>query len=149
MLGKGRGIDDLLDMILLKAEMLELKANPKRYASGTVLEASLDKGEGPKATLLVQNGTLSNSDYVVVGEIYGKVRRMTNEYKKVLKSAGPSTPVSVIGLSGVPGAGDIDACWADPGKAERELGWKAQYVIRRACEDSWRWQKNNPSGYAE
>ena len=102
----GKGIDDLLDMILLKAEMLELKANPKRYASGTVLEASLDKGEGPKATLLVQNGTLSNSDYVVVGEIYGKVRRMTNEYKKVLKSAEPSTPVSVIGLSGVPGAGD-------------------------------------------
>ncbi len=102
----GMGIDDLLDMILLKAEMLELKANPKRYASGTVLEASLDKGEGPKATLLVQNGTLTNSDYVVVGDIYGKVRRMTNEYKKVLKSAGPSTPVSVIGLSGVPSAGD-------------------------------------------
>ena len=103
---KGDGIDDLLDMILLKAEMMELKANPKRYASGTVLEASLDKGEGPKATLLVQNGTLNNSDYVVVGEIYGKVRRMTNEFKKVLKSAGPSCPVSVIGLSGVPSAGD-------------------------------------------
>ncbi len=103
---KGMGIDDLLDMILLKAEMMELKANPKRYASGTVLEASLDKGEGPKATLLVQNGTLTNSDYVVVGEIYGKVRRMTNEYKKILKSAGPSCPVSVIGLSGVPSAGD-------------------------------------------
>ena len=103
---KGTGIDDLLDMILLKAEMMELRANPKRYASGTVLEASLDKGEGPKATLLVQNGTLTNSDYVVVGEIYGKVRRMTNEYKKILKSAGPSCPVSVIGLSGVPSAGD-------------------------------------------
>ncbi len=103
---KGMGIDDLLDMILLKAEMMELKANPKRYASGTVLEASLDKGEGPKATLLVQNGTLTNSDYVVVGEIYGKVRRMTNEYKKILKNAGPSCPVSVIGLSGVPSAGD-------------------------------------------
>ncbi len=103
---KGDGIDDLLDMILLKAEMMELRANPKRYASGTVLEASLDKGEGPKATLLVQNGTLTNSDYVVVGEIYGKVRRMTNEYKKILKSAGPSCPVSVIGLSGVPSAGD-------------------------------------------
>ncbi len=103
---KGEGIDNLLDMILLKAEMMELKANPKRYASGTVLEASLDKGEGPKATLLVQNGTLTNSDYVVVGEIYGKVRRMTNEYKKILKSAGPSCPVSVIGLSGVPSAGD-------------------------------------------
>ncbi len=103
---KGDGIDDLLDMILLKAEMMELRANPKRYASGTVLEASLDKGEAPKATLLVQNGTLTNSDYVVVGEIYGKVRRMTNEYKKILKSAGPSCPVSVIGLSGVPSAGD-------------------------------------------
>ena len=103
---RGDGIDDLLDMILLKAEMMELKANPKRYASGTVLEASLDKGEGPKATLLVQNGTLTNSDYVVVGDIYGKVRRMTNEYKKILKNAGPSCPVSVIGLSGVPSAGD-------------------------------------------
>ncbi len=102
----GDGIDDLLDAIILKAEMMELKANPKRYASGTVLEASLDKGEGPKATLLVQNGTLSSSDYVVVGDIYGKVRRMTNEYKKVLKVADPSTPVSVIGLSGVPSAGD-------------------------------------------
>ena len=103
---KGQGIDDLLDMIILKAEMMELKANPKRYASGTVLEASLDKGEGPKATLLVQNGTLNSGDYVVVGEIYGKVRRMSNEYKKVLKSAGPSCPVSVIGLSAVPSAGD-------------------------------------------
>ena len=103
---KGIGIDDLLDAILLKAEMLELKANPKRYASGTVLESSLDKGEGPKATLLVQNGTLTASDYVVVGSLYGKVRRMTNEYRQVLKSAGPSTPVAVTGLSGVPNAGD-------------------------------------------
>lgn len=100
------GIDELLEAIILKAEMLELKANPKRYASGTVLEASLDKGEGPKATLLVQNGTLTNSDYVVVGDIYGKVRRMTNEFRQVLKTAEPSCPVSVIGLSGVPNAGD-------------------------------------------
>ena len=103
---KKEGIDDLLDMILLKAEMLELKANPNRYAIGAVLEANLDKGEGPKATLLVQNGTLQSSDYVVVGEIYGKIRRMTNEFRQVLKSAGPSTPVSVIGLSAVPNAGD-------------------------------------------
>jgi translation initiation factor IF-2 len=100
------GIDDLLDMVLLKAEMLELKANPNRYAMGTVLEANLDKGEGPKATLLVQNGTLQSTDYVVVGEIYGKIRRMSNEFRQVLKSAGPATPVSVIGLSGVPSAGD-------------------------------------------
>lgn len=101
-----KGIDDLLDMIILKAEMCELKANPKRYAIGTVLEANLDKGEGPKATLLVQNGTLQATDYVVVGDIYGKIRRMTNEFRQVLKVATPSTPVSVIGLSGVPNAGD-------------------------------------------
>ena len=101
-----QGIDDLLELILLKAEMLELKANPSRYAIGTVLEANLDKGEGPKATLLVQNGTLNNGDFVVVGETYGKIRRMTNEYRAVLKTATPSTPVSVIGLSAVPSAGD-------------------------------------------
>ena len=102
----GQGLNDLLEAILLKAEMMELKANPNRYAIGTVLEANLDKGEGPKATLLVQNGTLKNSDYVVVGEIYGKIRRMSNEFGTVLKSAGPSTPVSVTGLSAVPNAGD-------------------------------------------
>ena len=100
------GIDELLEIILLKAEMLELKANPDRYAIGSVLEAELDKGEGPKATLLVQNGTLKSGDYVVVGEAFGKIRRMTNEHRAVLKSAGPATPVSVIGLSAVPSAGD-------------------------------------------
>lgn len=103
---KGEGIDELLENILLKAEMLELKANPSRYAIGTVLEANLDKGEGPKATLLVQNGTLNVGDYVVVGATYGKIRRMTNEHRAVLKTATPSTPVSVIGLSAVPSAGD-------------------------------------------
>lgn len=101
-----QGLGDLLDAILLKAEMMELKANPNRYAIGTVLEANLDKGEGPKATLLVQNGTLSAADFVVVGDIYGKIRRMTNENGMVLKSAGPSTPVAVTGLSSVPAAGD-------------------------------------------
>lgn len=100
------GIDNLLDAILLEAEMLELKANPERYAIGTVLEAELDPGCGPKATLLVQNGTLLSSDYVVVGTVYGKVRRMTNEHNKVLKSATPSVPVSIIGLNEVPLAGD-------------------------------------------
>ena len=103
---KGIGIDDLLENILLVAEMQELKANPRRYALGTVIEANLDKGEGPKATLLVQNGTLNFQDYVVLGSAYGKIRRMTNEYKKILKAAGPSTPVSIIGLSEVPNAGD-------------------------------------------
>lgn len=103
---KKQGIDELLELILTEAEMLELKANPSRYAVGTVLEAELDKGEGPKATLLVQNGTLLSSDYVVVGSTYGKVRRMMNEHKQVLKEATPSTPVSVIGLQEVPLAGD-------------------------------------------
>ena len=103
---KNIGVDNLLENILVVAEMLELKANPSRYALGTVLEAYLDKGEGPKATLVVQNGTLNSSDYVVVGTAYGRVRRMTNEYKKILRTAGPSTPVSIIGLSEVPVAGD-------------------------------------------
>ncbi len=102
----GEGIDALLDAILAKAEMLELKANPDRYAIGTVLESNLDKGEGPKATLLVQNGTLKTGDFVVVGEIYGKIRRMVNEHGETLTSALPSTPVSVTGLEAVPGAGD-------------------------------------------
>jgi len=103
---KNIGIKELLESILLVAEMSELKANPNRYAIGTVIEANLDKGEGPKATLLVQNGTLNFQDYVVVGTAYGKIRRMTNEYKKILKEAKPSTPCSVIGLSEVPNAGD-------------------------------------------
>lgn len=103
---KNVGIKELLENILLIAEMRELKANPNRYAIGTVIEANLDKGEGPKATLLVQNGTLTFQDYVVVGTSYGKIRRMTNEYKKIVKEAKPSTPVSVIGLSEVPNAGD-------------------------------------------
>lgn len=103
---KNIGVENLLENVLVVAEMLELKANPSRYALGTVLEAKLDKGEGPKATLLVQNGTLNSSDYVVVGSVYGCVRRMTNEYKKILKTAEPSTPVSIIGLNEVPVAGD-------------------------------------------
>ena len=103
---KNQGIKELLESILLVAEMQELKANPNRFAIGTVIEANLDKGEGPKATLLVQNGTLTFQDYVVVGTAYGKIRRMTNEHKKILKEAKPSTPVVVIGLSEVPNAGD-------------------------------------------
>ncbi len=101
-----KNIDGLLEAILLVAEMKELKANPDRYAMGTVLEAKLDKNEGPKATLLVQNGTLKEGDFLVVGTSYGKARRMTNEYKRIVNEALPSTPVSVIGLGEVPEAGD-------------------------------------------
>ena len=103
---KKLGISELLETIQLQAEMLQLRANPKRFAMGTVLEAELDKGEGPKATLLVQNGTLFSGDYVVVGTTYGKVRRMTNEHKQIMKECGPGTPCSVIGLAEVPLAGD-------------------------------------------
>ncbi len=99
-------IDGLLEAILTVAELSELKANPDRYALGTVLEAKLDKNEGPKATLLVQNGSLREGDYLVAGTGYGKARRMTNEFKKSLQVATPSTPVSVIGLAEVPLAGD-------------------------------------------
>lgn len=103
---KNIGIETLLENVLVLSEMLELKANPNRYALGTVLEAKLDKGEGAKATLLVQNGTLNSGDFVVVGAAYGRVRKMTNEYRTELKTAGPSTPVAIIGLTEVPVAGD-------------------------------------------
>ncbi|WP_303863295.1 translation initiation factor IF-2 [Alkalibaculum bacchi] len=102
----GEGIDTLLEMILLSAEMLELKANPKRLAKGSVVEAQLDKGRGAVATLLINTGTLRIGDIVVSGTTYGKVRAMVNDKGKRLKSAGPSAPVEIIGLSEVPEAGD-------------------------------------------
>ncbi|MHB7979432.1 translation initiation factor IF-2 [Clostridium sporogenes] len=100
------GIDDLLEMILLSSEILELKANPNRKAKGTVVEAKLDKGRGPVATLLIQNGTLRVGDSIVVGSTYGRIRAMFNDKGKNIKSAGPSTPVEILGLSEVPEAGD-------------------------------------------
>lgn len=107
------GIDELLETILVVAELKELKANPHRYAMGSVIEASLDKYEGPKATLLVQNGTLKVGDSVVIGNYYCKVRRMMNEYRQNLKSAVPSTPVVVTGIEDVPTAGDRFMAFAD------------------------------------
>ncbi|MGN1195301.1 MAG: translation initiation factor IF-2 [Acutalibacteraceae bacterium] len=100
------GIDSLLESILLVAEMLELKANPKRAAKGVVIEARLDKGRGPIATLLVQNGTLHAGDIVVAGSSVGRVRVMVNERGKRLKEAGPAVPVEVMGLDETPNAGD-------------------------------------------
>ena len=110
-------IEGLLEAILLVSEMKELKANPDRYAYGTVLEAKLDRNEGPKATLLIQNGTLKEGDFLVVGTSYGKARRMTNEFKKVLTVATPSTPVAVIGLAEVPEAGDRFMAFAEESEA--------------------------------
>ena len=116
----GQGIDNLLEMVLLTAEMADLKANPNRKARGTVIEAKLDKGRGPVATLLVQNGTLHAGDTVIAGTSVGRVRAMTNDDGKKIESAGPSVPVEIIGLAEVPGAGDIfDA--VDDEKMAREL----------------------------
>lgn len=122
-----QNIDGLLEAILTVAEMGELKANPDRYALGTVLEAKLDKNEGPKATLLVQNGSLREGDYLVVGTGYGKVRRMTNEFKKVLQVATPSTPVSVIGIAEVPLAGDRFMAFPSEQEA-REIALKRKQI---------------------
>lgn len=102
----GKGIDDLLDTISLQAEMLELKAPSEGAAKGTVIEARLDKGRGTIVTVLVQSGTLNKGDIVVVGQEYGRVRALFNENAETLKSAGPSTPVELLGLSGTPASGD-------------------------------------------
>jgi len=103
----GQGIEDLLEMLLLVAELHDLRADPHKPARGTVLEARLDRGRGPVATVLVQEGTLRVGDAVVVGEVYGKVRAMTDDRGQRLTEAGPSTPVEVVGLSDVPTAGDL------------------------------------------
>ena len=102
----GMGIDDLLENVLLVAEVKELKANPKRRAKGLVIESKLDRGRGPVATVLVQNGTLHQGDYVIVGNAVGRVRAMIDDKGKNIKSAGPSVPVEIVGLDDVPQAGD-------------------------------------------
>ena len=107
------GIEDLLENVLLVAEVKELKANPARRAKGLVIEAKLDKGRGPVATVLVQNGTLHNGDIVIAGTAVGRVRAMTDHNGKQLKVAGPSVPVEIIGLAEVPVAGDEFAAVED------------------------------------
>ena len=102
----GMGIEDLLENVLLVAEVKELRANPKRRAAGLVIESKLDKGRGPVATVLVQNGTLHQGDYVIVGNAVGRVRAMIDDKGKTIKTAGPSVPVEIIGLDDVPQAGD-------------------------------------------
>ena len=102
----GQGLDELLEMVLLTAEVQELKANPNRRAKGTVIEARLDKNRGPVATLLVQNGTLKQGDIVIAGTAVGRVRVMTNDKGRTVKTAGPSVPVEITGLAEVPAPGD-------------------------------------------
>lgn len=122
------GIDNLLEMILLTAEVLELKANPNRKARGIVIEAELDKGRGPVATMLVQKGTLKIGDTIAVGSAYGRVRAMINDKGQNEKEAGPSQPVEILGLNGVPAAGEIFVAT----KNEKEARSMAETYI--ACD---------------
>ena len=127
----GMGIDDLLENVLLVAELKGLRANPNRMAKGIVIEARLDKGRGPVATVLVQNGTLKTGDVVIAGTSVGHVRAMTNDKGKTLKTAGPSVPVEIIGLSEVPEAGDEFAAVQDERMA-RELVEKRKQEMKEA-----------------
>ncbi|MEC3653557.1 translation initiation factor IF-2 [Bacillus siamensis] len=117
----GKGIDELVEMILLVSEVEELKANPNRQAKGTVIEAELDKGRGSVATLLVQTGTLHVGDPIVVGNTFGRVRAMVNDLGRRVKTAGPSTPVEITGLNDVPQAGDQFLVFKDE-KTARSVG---------------------------
>ncbi|MCM8762829.1 MAG: translation initiation factor IF-2 [Candidatus Omnitrophica bacterium] len=127
----GEGINDLLEMILLEAEMLELKANYDKPASGIVIEAKLSKGKGPVATLIVQNGTLHLGDYLVVGKFYGKVKSMHNDQGRSEEKAEPSEPVEISGLTGVPEAGERFYVVEDE-KIAKEISFKRQEQERTA-----------------
>src|SRR5690625_4677282 len=122
---KGEGIDDLLEMVLLVAEMEELKANPNKVAFGTVIDAQLDKGRGPVASLIVQEGTLSTGDSLVVGNTFGRVRAMVSDVGLKIDKAGPSTPVEITGLNAVPQAGDQFLVFRDE-KQARQIGQSRQ-----------------------
>jgi translation initiation factor IF-2 len=125
---KKTGLDDLVEKILLQAELLELKANPDREAEGTVVEAKLDKGRGPVATVLVRRGTLKVGDIFVVGAESGKVRALIDDKGKQIKSAGPSIPVEILGLSGVPGAGDPLSVVENEARAREVAAYRAGVI---------------------
>lgn len=125
---QGLNVDQLLEKILLEAELLNLKANPSREASGTIVEASLDKGRGYVATVLVLNGTLSVGDLVVSGQYFGKVKAMFNERNKRAENAPPSTPVLILGLNGAPQAGEKFKVYAEEGEAKEVATRRAQIL---------------------
>ena len=124
----GQGIDDLLEVVILTAEIAELKANPNRAAKGTVIEARLDKNRGPIATLLVQNGTLHQGDTIIAGTAVGRVRVMVDDKGKQVKSAGPSIPVEITGLAEVPAPGDSFAAVADERMARQLVEQRKQKI---------------------
>ncbi len=125
---KGLNVDKLLEKILLEAELLDLKANPDREATGTIIEATLDKGRGYVATLLVENGTLHHGDLLVSGQYYGRVKAMFNERNKKEDEAGPSAPAVVLGLNGAPQAGEKFKVYADEGEAKEIANRRAQIL---------------------
>ena len=127
----GQGLKDLLETILVVAEVKDLKANPKKLATGTVIEAKLDKGRGPVSTLLVQNGTLKQGDSIVVGACYGKVRKMINDKGEEIKEALPSTPVEILGLDAVPVAGDNFKVFTDDKDARAVAAARAKTKIEK------------------
>ncbi|MDO8661972.1 MAG: translation initiation factor IF-2 [Candidatus Omnitrophota bacterium] len=139
----GEGIDNLLEMIILEAQMLELKANPNRLARGIVIEAQMSKGRGPVSTLLVQNGTLHLNANIIVGNFYGKIRAMFNDHGQAVTSATPSVPVEVLGISGVPAAGEQFFAIADEkeakelaaGRLEKEKQQQVKTVKHITLED--------------
>ncbi|MDC3077214.1 translation initiation factor IF-2 [Flavobacteriales bacterium] len=135
---KGIGIDELMDKVILEAEMLELKANPNKSSNGSVIEARLDKGKGYISTLLVQSGTLNIGDYILVGQYSGKVRALYDERGHQIKSAGPSMPVSILGLDGAPQAGDKFNVFNDE-KEAKSIAAKRTQLVR---EQSVRTQKH-------
>jgi translation initiation factor IF-2 len=126
---KGLGINDLLEKVLLEAEMLELTANPKKLAKGTIIEATLDKGKGYVATILVSAGTLKIGDVMLAGCFSGRVKAMYNERGQQVTSAGPSTPVTILGLNGAPNAGDIFNVMTDEREA-RNIATRREQIIR-------------------
>lgn len=134
----GNNVDVLLEKVLLEAEILDLKANPNKNATGVVIEASLDKGRGYVSTVLVQNGTLKIGDYLLAGKNHGKVRAMLDERGKPMKEAGPSTPVTILGLDGAPTAGDKIKVYEDEREA-KQIASKREQLHR---EQSFRTQKH-------
>ena len=125
----GIGVEALLEKVLLETDLLELKANPKRLAQGAVIESSLDKGRGYLATVLVQNGTLHTGDCILCGSYFGRVRSMFNERGQKVQEAGPSTPVSVLGLNGAPAAGEKFIVMTDE-KEAKSIANKREQLIR-------------------
>jgi translation initiation factor IF-2 len=135
---KHTGLDNLLEMILLTSEMQEHKANPKRMAQGTVLEARLDRARGPVATVLISNGTLRTGDSFIVGSVYGKVRAMVDDRGNRISESGPSTAVEVLGLEGVPEAGDVLQALSDERRARQIGGYRQQIADKEKLAKSSR-----------